>query len=211
LVKKMKMIKTLFIKYKELITYVIFGVLTTLVNFFAFGIFTKIFGEDLYLVNNAIAWVVGVVFAYITNKLFVFESKSWDLKVITKEITGFLGARIFSFLVEEGGMFLFVSVLGLGEKSLTLLGFTITGQFIVKILLAVIVVILNYIFSKFFIFRIKNEKWKIENCGSATLLWLYKNNASYHFKLDSNINYKWKDALNFCIYNYNQGEAFRNS
>ncbi|MBE6815232.1 MAG: GtrA family protein [Ruminococcaceae bacterium] len=154
----MKMIKTLFIKYKELITYVIFGVLTTLVNFFAFGIFTKIFGEDLYLVNNAIAWVVGVVFAYITNKLFVFESKSWDLKVITKEITGFLGARIFSFLVEEGGMFLFVSVLGLGEKSLTLLGFTITGQFIVKILLAVIVVILNYIFSKFFIFRIKNEK-----------------------------------------------------
>lgn len=158
MVKKMKMIKTLFIKYKELITYVIFGVLTTLVNFFAFGIFTKIFGEDLYLVNNAIAWVVGVVFAYITNKLFVFESKSWDLKVITKEITGFLGARIFSFLVEEGGMFLFVSVLGLGEKSLTLLGFTITGQFIVKILLAVIVVILNYIFSKFFIFRIKNEK-----------------------------------------------------
>ncbi len=158
MVKKMKMIKTLFIKYKELITYVIFGVLTTLVNFFAFWIFTKIFGEHLYLVNNAIAWVVGVVFAYITNKLFVFESKSWDLKVITKEITGFLGARIFSFLVEEGGMFLFVSVLGLGEKSLTLLGFTITGQFIVKILLAVIVVILNYIFSKFFIFRIKNEK-----------------------------------------------------
>ena len=149
----MKKIKTLFIKYKEIITYIIFGVLTTLVNFFSFWLFTKIFGEDLYLVNNAIAWVVGVVFAYVTNKLFVFESKSWDLKLITKEITGFLGARIFSFLVEEGGMFLFVSVLGLGEKSLTLLGFTITGQFIVKILLAVIVVILNYIFSKFIIFK----------------------------------------------------------
>ena len=152
----MKMIKTLFIKYKEIITYIIFGVLTTLVNFFAFWLFTKIFGEDLYLVNNAIAWVVGVVFAYVTNKLFVFESKSWDLKLITKEITGFLGARIFSFLVEEGGMFLFISVLGLGEKSLTLLDFTITGQFIVKILLAVIVVVLNYVFSKFFVFRIKN-------------------------------------------------------
>mgnify|MGYP002513124239 FL=1 len=68
------MIKTLFIKYKELITYVIFGVLTTVVNFFAFWLFTKIFGEAFYLVNNAIAWVVGVVFAYITNKLFVFES-----------------------------------------------------------------------------------------------------------------------------------------
>lgn len=158
MVKKMKMIKKLFIKYKELITYVIFGVLTTLVNFFAFWLFTKIFGEEFYLVNNAIAWVVGVIFAYITNKLFVFESKSWNLKVITKEITGFLGARIFSFLVEESGMFLFITVLGLGEKSLTILSLTITGQFIVKILLAVIVVILNYIFSKFFIFRIKNEK-----------------------------------------------------
>ena len=159
MVKKMKMIKTLFIKYKELITYVIFGVLTTLVNFFAFWIFTKIFGEDLYLVNNAIAWVVGVVFAYVTNKLFVFESKSWDLKLIAKEITGFLGARIFSFLVEESGMFLFVSVLGLGESSLTLLGFTITGQFIVKILLAVIVVVMNYVFSKFFIFKsLENRK-----------------------------------------------------
>ena len=149
----MKMIKKLFIKYKELITYVIFGVLTTLVNFFAFWLFTKILGEELYLINNAIAWVVGVIFAYITNKLFVFESKSWDLKVVTKEITGFLGARIFSFLVEEGGMFLFITVLGLGEKSLTILNLTITGQFVVKILLAVIVVVMNYVFSKFFIFK----------------------------------------------------------
>ncbi len=149
----MKTITTIFIKYKEIITYIIFGVLTTVVNFFAFWLFTKIFGENLYLVNNAIAWVVGVVFAYVTNKLFVFESKSWNLKLITKEITGFLGARIFSFLVEEGGMFLFISGLGLGEKSLELLDFTITGQFIVKILLAIIVVVLNYVFSKFFIFR----------------------------------------------------------
>ena len=147
------MIKKLFIKYKELITYVIFGVLTTLVNFFAFWLFTKILGEELYLINNAIAWVVGVIFAYITNKLFVFESKSWDLKVVTKEITGFLGARIFSFLVEEGGMFLFITVLGLGKKSLTILNLTITGQFVVKILLAVIVVVMNYVFSKFFIFK----------------------------------------------------------
>lgn len=153
MVKKIKMIKKLFIKYKELITYVIFGVLTTLVNFFAFWLFTKILGEELYLINNAIAWVVGVIFAYITNKLFVFESKSWDLKVVTKEITGFLGARIFSFLVEEGGMFLFITVLGLGKKSLTILNLTITGQFVVKILLAVIVVVMNYVFSKFFIFK----------------------------------------------------------
>jgi len=149
----MKTITTIFNKYKELIMYVIFGVLTTLVNFGAFWLFTKILGEQLYLVNNAIAWVVGVVFAYITNKLFVFESKSWEIKLVTKEVAEFFGARVLSFLVEEGGMLLFVSVLGLGEKSLTIFGFTITGQFVVKILLAVIVVVLNYIFSKFFIFR----------------------------------------------------------
>ncbi|MBO7178787.1 MAG: GtrA family protein [Clostridia bacterium] len=149
----MKTITTIFNKYKELVTYIIFGILTTFVNFFAFWLFTKIFGEELYLVNNAVAWVVGVVFAYVTNKLFVFESKSWNLKLVTKEAAGFLGARIFSFLVEEGGMLLFISVLGFGTKSLTLLGITITGQFIVKILLAVIVVVLNYVFSKFFIFR----------------------------------------------------------
>ena len=149
----MKTITTIFNKYKELVTYIIFGILTTFVNFFAFWLFTKIFGEELYLVNNAVAWVVGVVFAYVTNKLFVFESKSWNLKLVTKEAAGFLGARIFSFLVEEGGMLLFISVLGFGTKSLTLLGITITGQVIVKILLAVIVVVLNYVFSKFFIFR----------------------------------------------------------
>ena len=152
----MKTIKTLFIKYKELIMYVIFGVLTTLVNFLAFGIFTKFLGEENYLINNAIAWVVGVVFAYITNKSFVFESKSWDLKLITKEITEFFGARVLSFLVEEGGMLLFISILGFGEKSVELLGFTITGQFVIKVLLAVVVVVLNYVFSKFFIFKIKN-------------------------------------------------------
>jgi putative flippase GtrA len=153
----MKTIKSLFIKYKELITYVIFGVLTTLVNFFAFWLFTKILGEEFYLVNNAIAWTVGVVFAYVTNKLFVFESKGWSVKTISKELTGFLGARIFSFLVEEGGMFLFVSVLGMGEKALSFAGITITGQLVAKILLAVVVVALNYIFSKFFIFKKKNQ------------------------------------------------------
>lgn len=156
----MKNIKKLFIKYKEPVMYIVFGVLTTLVNFMAFWLFTKIFGEQLYLVNNAIAWVAGVVFAYITNKLFVFESKSWSAKVLSKEIPEFLGARIFSFLVEEGGMLLFISVLGLGEKTLTLLNFTITGQFIIKILLAVIVVVLNYVFSKFIIFKSKGSEIK---------------------------------------------------
>ncbi len=148
-------IKDLLCKYKELITYVIFGGLTTLVNFVAFYVVTQILGEELYLLNNAIAWVVSVVFAYVTNKLFVFESKSWNLKLVAKESVEFVGARIFSFLIEEGGMLLFVSVLGFGEISFNIFGFTITGQLIAKLILAVVVVIMNYFFSKFIIFRKK--------------------------------------------------------
>ena len=151
----LKKIKILATKYKELILYVVFGVLTTLVNFAVFWIFTKILGENLYLFNNAVAWVAGVIFAFVTNKLFVFESKKWNTKTIGKELPEFVGARLFSFGVEEGGMWLFVDALGFGEKSLTLLGFTITGQIIAKIALAVIVVILNYFFSKFIIFKKK--------------------------------------------------------
>lgn len=148
-------IKELFNKYKELILYVIFGVLTTLVNFGVFWVFTKVLGEKLYLLNNATAWVAGVIFAFVTNKLFVFESKSKKPGVVLKELAEFTGARLFSFGVEEGGMLLFISVLGLGEKSINILGFTLTGQFIVKIALAVVVVILNYFFSKFIIFKKK--------------------------------------------------------
>ncbi len=148
-------IKELIVKYKELLLYLIFGVLTTLVNLATFWIFTKILGEELYLINNAIAWVIGVVFAFITNKLFVFESKGWSSKTAGKEFIEFVGARLFSFGVEEGGMWLFIDVLSFGEKSFALFGFAITGQIIAKLALAVIVVILNYIFSKFIIFKRK--------------------------------------------------------
>ena len=151
----MTKIKELIVKYKELLIYLVFGVLTTLVNFLTYWIFTKILGEELYLINNAIAWVVGVVFAFVTNKLFVFESKTWKSKIAGKEFIEFVGARLFSFGVEEGGMWLFVDVLAFGEKSVNLFGITITGQIIAKLVLAVIVVILNYFFSKFIIFKRK--------------------------------------------------------
>ena len=150
-----KPVKELFLKYRELIFYFIFGALTTLVNFAAFWIFTRLLGEELYLVNNAIAWVAGVVFAFVTNKLFVFDSKSWEPKTAIKELAEFFGARLFSFGVEEGGMWLFISALGFGEKNFSIFEFSISGQIIVKLILAVIVVVLNYFFSKFIIFKKK--------------------------------------------------------
>lgn len=156
----MNKIKELFLKYKELITYVIFGVLTTVVNFVAFWILSRALGERLYLLNNAIAWIISVAFAYVTNKLWVFDSKSWEAKLVLKEIAEFVAARLFSFGVEEGGLFLFVTVMRFDRFSFTLLGFEITGQLIAKVILAVIVVILNYFFSKFVIFAKKKGKSK---------------------------------------------------
>lgn len=152
----MKKITELIKKYKELLLYVIFGGLTTVMNFIAFWICGKILGDELYLISNAIAWFISVVFAYFTNKLFVFESKSFAPKVLFKEISEFFGARVFSFFVEEGGLILLVQTLNFGEFSLTVFGFEISGQLIAKLILAVIVVILNYFASKFVIFRKKS-------------------------------------------------------
>lgn len=154
----MNKIKELFIKYKELITYVIFGVLTTLVNFAAFWVLDKILGAHLYLLSNAIAWVISVVFAYVTNKLWVFESKSWAFKIVLKESIEFVAARLFSFAIEEGGLLLFVDFLGFSKIDFEIFGYEFTGRLIAKVILAVIVVILNYFFSKFIIFAKKKGK-----------------------------------------------------
>lgn len=151
----MNKIKELVIKYKEIILYGVFGVITTLANLIAFFVADFILGKDLYLVSNAIAWITGVIVAYVTNKLWVFNSKSWKFKVLLKEIPEFVGARLFSFGVEEAGMWLFVDVIGFGEKSLNVFGFVITGVVITKFLLSVLVVVINYFFSKFIIFKKK--------------------------------------------------------
>lgn len=151
------MIKKLYKKYEEVILYVIFGGLTTLVNFVSFWVFNKILGEKFYLVSNVIAWFISVVFAYVTNKLWVFESKSWAFKILLKEVPEFFAARLFSLGVEEGGLWLFVDIFGFDRYSFTVFNFEVTGKLIAKVLLAVIVVILNY-FSVSLSFLLKGIK-----------------------------------------------------
>lgn len=153
----MNKIKDILKKYKELILYLVFGGLTTLVNFVVFYLLNVVTGEEYYLVNNIVAWFASVIFAYITNKLWVFESKSLAVKTVVKELAEFFSARIFSFAVEEGGLWLFVDKLGFDNFSFSVFGFEVTGKLIAKLVLAVIVVILNYFFSKFIIFK-KNKK-----------------------------------------------------
>ncbi len=148
-------IKELLVRYKELILYGIFGVLTTAVNVATFWICGKIFGEELYLVSNAVAWFAAVTFSYFTNKLFVFESKSFAPKVVIKEIGVFFSSRVLTFGVEEGGMWLFVDALGFSELAVNIFGLEIGGQMIAKGVVSVTVVILNYFLTKFVTFRKK--------------------------------------------------------
>ncbi len=151
----MKKIKELILKYKELIVYVIFGGLTTVVNLVVFTLSGFALGDERYLVSNVIAWLAAVIFAYITNKLWVFESKSWSVRVLVKEIPSFFAARVFSFLLEEFGLYVFVDLLSFKDISLKIFTLEIGGELIAKAILAVVVVILNYIFSKLVIFKRK--------------------------------------------------------
>ena len=138
---------------KQVLLYLIFGGLTTLVNLLIFMLFEFILGNDLYLVSNLIAWVGAVIFAFIVNKTFVFEAKNTEKRILFKEISEFVGARVFSFCFEELGLFLLVHFSPLATLSFVLIGITISGQLIAKAILAVIVVIMNYFFSKYVIFK----------------------------------------------------------
>ena len=134
------MIRELFNKYQEVISYLFFGVLTTVVNYIIYFSLNAILGEDLYLVNNVVAWAGAVIFAFVVNKLFVFKKKSKNSAELIKEMTSFALARLASLGIEEIILFIGMSLLKLNGT-------------IVKLAAQVIVVILNYFFSKFFIFR----------------------------------------------------------
>lgn len=123
---------------KETISYLIFGVLTTIINYAVFEICR--FAGIHYLIGTVIAWALAVMFAYITNKLFVFESKSWKKEVVVKELTSFVACRIASGLFDLGFMALAVELLSMNES-------------IAKLAANVFVVAANYVFSKLFIFK----------------------------------------------------------
>ncbi len=174
----MKKIKELFIKYKEIITYIIFGVLTTIVAWGSYTIFVHLFkgaikSEDMLIaVSNVLSWIAGVAFAYVTNKLWVFESKSWKPSLVVKEIISFVASRGITGVIEivcvpllaktgfDNPFYHLVEKLGLSAKVL------FTDGIYSKIALSVIVVILNYVFSKLFVFKNKNPEAEAENAAA---------------------------------------------
>lgn len=147
-------------KYKEITMYIVFGVLTTLVSWGTYILFENIKGMTVF-VSNLLSWICAVAFAYITNKLWVFASKSFKPSVLIKEIVSFVASRgitgaieIFCvpLLAKWGFDTIFFSLF----KSLKIgTGVLYTDGLYSKIVIAVIVVILNYIFSKLFVFKTK--------------------------------------------------------
>lgn len=156
----METMKKLYVKYKEILMYLIFGVATTVVNWVVYIICTKALGiggaELLKLqitICNGIAWFVAVSFAFVTNKLFVFDSKSTEKSFLFLEAAKFFGARIFSgfFEILLPGLLM---TIGLNQAV-----FGVEGA-IAKAITSVVVIVMNYVLSKLFVFRKKDKKDK---------------------------------------------------
>lgn len=145
-------LKQLYTKYKEMILYLFFGVLTTALNYVVFYIFTVPIGIH-YEISNCIAWVAGVIFAFFTNRSIVFNSQAKGFKKKFIEAIEFVAARLFSLIAENIILWFFMEIFPLypDEK---------WNSLIAKFIGAVVVVILNYIASKFVIFKKDKDKPK---------------------------------------------------
>ena len=134
---------------KEILLYLVFGILTTIINFGIFIGGISLLGREYYLGVNLCAFLGATIFAFITNKIFVFESKTWSIKCVLKELFAFFGCRIGSFLIiEELGLLVAVEILKLDQ-----LVSIVDGTTLSKIILSFTAVVINYIVSKLLIFK----------------------------------------------------------
>lgn len=122
-------------------SYIIFGILTTIVNFVSYVIFTKLMDLD-YKTAASLAWLVSVIFAFVTNKLYVFKTATTKKLHLLKELSGFIFFRVLSYFVDIGSIIVLVEVLNLWDT-------------ISKIIASAIVAVFNYFASKYIIFRTK--------------------------------------------------------
>lgn len=128
-------------KYWDIVSYLFFGVLTTVVNYIVYLPCLNVLKLSA-VVSNLIAWVVAVAFAYLTNKPFVFKSNDWSMKTVVPELSKFVGTRISSGVIETVILYLAVDLMGWNGN-------------VWKLFTNVLVVILNYVGSKLLVFRKK--------------------------------------------------------
>lgn len=137
------MIKKMVNRYKEQIIYLFFGVLTTIINIAIYNILFVYFGVS-NIISNCFAWGISVLFAYITNKIWIFRSENQELKTIFYEITTFFSCRLLT-----GGIDLLIMYLGVDVFKLQPMN--------IKLIANVIVIVINYIVSKKIIFVKKDN------------------------------------------------------
>ncbi len=125
-------------KHKEVLLYLLFGGLTTVVSIVSFALLVQVGLNEL--VANVISWVLAVLFAYVTNRTWVFASKADTRAGVVREMASFFGGRVATLLVEEGLLAVFITWLGLAAVP-------------VKVVAQVVVIVLNYVISKFFVFK----------------------------------------------------------
>lgn len=135
----MKKVRELIEKYWDILSYLFFGVLTTVVNYLVYLPCFNYLGLSA-AVSNGISWVAAVAFAYLTNKPFVFKSMDWSMKTVIPELTKFVGCRVASGVGETLILFLTVDLMGWNGN-------------IWKLVTSVLVVIVNYVASKLVVFR----------------------------------------------------------
>ena len=135
----MKQMIELLKKYKSFIAYAVFGVFTTIVNIITYNVCYYNL-EMSNTLSNIVAWVLAVTFAYLTNKVWVFDSKSWDWQILRKEVPAFISCRLATGVMDLIIMFVCVDILG-------------WHAMLMKLLSNVMEIILNYVFSKLVIFK----------------------------------------------------------
>ena len=145
----METLKNLYFKHKEIINYLLFGGMTTVVSWGTYSLFVKAIGMSVG-VGNILSWICAVLFAFVTNKLFVFESKTWQPATALREFVSFIGARLATGVIEWFGV-PFFSTHGLTHPL-----FGVKGL-LAKIVVSIVVIILNYLFSKFLVFFKKDK------------------------------------------------------
>ena len=132
-------------KYKQEILYLVFGVVVTVVNWIVYTLLVTLFDFGITL-SNAIAWFIAVIVAFITNKIYVFESHTRDFKTLVKEIFGFFMSRVTTGVLDVFLPTLLI-LIGINGSFLSIEGFY------AKIIVNVVVVVLNYVLSKVFVFK----------------------------------------------------------
>lgn len=152
------MIKKLLVKYKKMIIYIICGGLAAVVSMITYfitrhlfpdinavpGILKLFYTNSVTLFPNIIAWIFAATFAYITNRIFVFESKIKGFRQNIKQITTFYVSRLTTLVIDMLIMFIFIDVMNIQSN---------IYELFIKILSNLIIMILNYVFSKIFVFK----------------------------------------------------------